>query len=402
MILQRYIFRELLISFILTCLSFTLVMFLGAALQQIHRFEELGFGFVVAVAPYLVPFLLAFTVPISTLAAATIVYGRLAADNEILAMRASGIHPWRVMAPAIALGAGLSLFLLVFNERVVPEAKHQTKVLTRKALLSVLRAPPPGPNAVLNLSSQFRITYEEFDRAAHAFENIHVIELGDYGLKAREFSARRGVLEFADETKPPVIHLEYAECVVFRPTGGPDGYTRHEIFRTKAWHDLPLLVSDLFGQPRRVREMDRLQIADLLREERSADGRRTASGFEVTELVMELHRRIAAAFGPLVFVLIGAPVGILVRRSSKVGGLAAALPGLLVYYGLTLMGESMADQGTLLGPALAWARHLQSFAPAIMGGTAWASYAAVAGPIWTADVLLGAAGLALTVYVVRR
>ena len=364
MILQRYIFRELLISFLLTCAAFSFVMFLAAALQQIHRFEALGFDFVLTAAPYLGPFLLTFTIPISSLAAATLVYGRLAADNEILAMRASGIHPWRVMAPGVALGALLSLGLLALNEYVVPEAKYRTKVLTRKAVTNVLRAPPPGPDAVLNLS-QFRITYREFDPKNGAFDHIDIVELSE-GRKTREFSAEKAAIRFEDDVKPPVMRLAEANGVVFRPE---DNYHRHEIFRSKAWEDLPLLIGDLFGRPRGARDLRRYQLDSLAD---PALFRDPPPGILPAEIHMEIQRRSATALAPLVLVLVGVPVGILVRRSSKIGGLATILPALLVYFGLALFGESVAE------------------------------HRALAGLVWTADAVVGAAGVVLTARILRR
>jgi lipopolysaccharide export system permease protein len=56
-------------------------------------------------------------------------FSRLAAENEITALKASGVSPWRVVTPALFAGLVMSLFLLAFNDQVLPRANHQLKTL---------------------------------------------------------------------------------------------------------------------------------------------------------------------------------------------------------------------------------------------------------------------------------
>ncbi len=75
------------------------------------------------------PFTVALTIPMSVLVAALYAYSRLAAENEVTAFKASGVSPWRLVAPSLMLGVVMSLGLLAFNDQVLPRANHRLKTL---------------------------------------------------------------------------------------------------------------------------------------------------------------------------------------------------------------------------------------------------------------------------------
>jgi lipopolysaccharide export system permease protein len=76
-----------------------------------------------------VPFTVALTVPMSVLVAVLYAFSRLAGENEVTAMKASGVSPWRLVSPAIAGGVFCSIALLAFNDQVLPRANHRLKTL---------------------------------------------------------------------------------------------------------------------------------------------------------------------------------------------------------------------------------------------------------------------------------
>src|SRR4051812_45890420 len=88
-----------------------------------------------------VPFTVALTVPMSVLVAVLYAFSRLAAENEVTALKASGVSPWRLVSPALTGGVVMTLGLLAFNDQVLPRANHRLKTLqddisqTKPALL---------------------------------------------------------------------------------------------------------------------------------------------------------------------------------------------------------------------------------------------------------------------------
>jgi len=87
--LQRYIFRELFKVFVLAAVALTLMLSIGMILRPV---QEYGVGpkQVIHLIGYFLPITLTFILPLSALFAASLVYGRFAADNELTACKASG------------------------------------------------------------------------------------------------------------------------------------------------------------------------------------------------------------------------------------------------------------------------------------------------------------------------
>src|SRR5262245_31789055 len=79
---------------------------------------------ILAIIPLIIPSTLPFTIPATTLFATCVVYGRLAHDNEILAIKAAGINLLKVVWPAVILGVVMSAVTLGLYYRIIPHT-HQ-------------------------------------------------------------------------------------------------------------------------------------------------------------------------------------------------------------------------------------------------------------------------------------
>lgn len=118
--LYGYILRELLKTMLLAVTAMTVLFTMGGGLYNIIRFEGVSAGDVLTVIPLLVPIVVTMSLPVAALFAATMVYGRLAADNELTACRAAGINVHRLFLPAFLLSIFVSLFVLVLGNFVIP------------------------------------------------------------------------------------------------------------------------------------------------------------------------------------------------------------------------------------------------------------------------------------------
>ncbi|MCY3023728.1 MAG: LptF/LptG family permease, partial [Planctomycetota bacterium] len=110
--LQLYVLREFAIAFALALAACTLFMLLGIFFMKTSDYEEFGItlGQVAMLTPYLMPKALGLSVPPATMIAVATVFGRLSAENEILAAQAGGA-PIRVMAlPLLVCACFLSAF----------------------------------------------------------------------------------------------------------------------------------------------------------------------------------------------------------------------------------------------------------------------------------------------------
>src|SRR4051794_20026977 len=114
-----YIFRDLLRIFFLTSGALAGIMSFGGLMRPLTE-HGLSVGQVARMLSYFMPAMTTYSLPIAALFATTMVYGRLAADNEITACRAAGISHLAVAYPALILGILIALLSLVSLCVVVP------------------------------------------------------------------------------------------------------------------------------------------------------------------------------------------------------------------------------------------------------------------------------------------
>jgi lipopolysaccharide export LptBFGC system permease protein LptF len=117
--LYRYILGELLKLLVLTTAVLVVVMSFGAAIQPMSD-GKLSPGLLVKFVVFTMPTVLGFALPFAGAFASTLVFIRLANENEILACSASGISYLRILAPVLALGLVLTGGMLYLSNTVVP------------------------------------------------------------------------------------------------------------------------------------------------------------------------------------------------------------------------------------------------------------------------------------------
>src|SRR5476651_2048798 len=110
---------ELVKIFFLALIALTGIILLAGIISEAMK-NGFGPAQILACIPLLLPSLLPYTVPTTTLFATCIVYGRLSADNEILALKAAGAHIVHVIWPAVLLGVVTGAATMIFYLNVIP------------------------------------------------------------------------------------------------------------------------------------------------------------------------------------------------------------------------------------------------------------------------------------------
>jgi lipopolysaccharide export system permease protein len=130
-LLTRYILRELIGPLIFALSTLTALLLLQQVAKQFGNLVGKGLGWGVIGEFFLlsIPFIIAMTMPMGVLVAVLYAFSRLTAENEVTALRASGISVMRLVRPAIYFGATLGLAMLVFNDQVLPRSNHRLRTL---------------------------------------------------------------------------------------------------------------------------------------------------------------------------------------------------------------------------------------------------------------------------------
>ncbi len=112
---NRYILWEVTKLFSIALIAFTAVIMLGGLVQQMSR-EGLGPMAIIELLPYLLPIGLQFGLPPTLLFAVCSVYGRISADNEVVAIKAAGVNPIKIVTPTLVLAFMISLLAVWLND----------------------------------------------------------------------------------------------------------------------------------------------------------------------------------------------------------------------------------------------------------------------------------------------
>jgi lipopolysaccharide export system permease protein len=131
-IFHRYVFKEHLSPFTLALVVLLFVLLTNFLLRAIDRFlgKGLDFGILVEYVALNLAWIAALAVPMAVLVATLMAFGRMSHDNEITAMRTSGISYATILRPALLFGTLICLMLLYFNNQVLPEANHKARLLS--------------------------------------------------------------------------------------------------------------------------------------------------------------------------------------------------------------------------------------------------------------------------------
>jgi lipopolysaccharide export system permease protein len=327
-----------------------------------------GFGpmQIIGIIPLLLPSLLPYTVPTTTLFATCIVYGRLSADNEILALKAAGTHIIHVIWPAVLLGVVTAVATMIFYIDVIP----YTGYLLRNHVVNDIEEL-----LYTMLRRDGHITHPRLSVEIHV-NNINGRKLQDAVIKRKAGDGNGfDVIAFAKEAELRVdtahkqILVDMRQCSIVQKDGA------EAVVDSKIWPvELP---QDFLGSTNKIRAMDmtwselfeyrdkyekekaeiearidahqakqNLNPAGQDDELRNLYNERRYRTEQLDSIYSEFHMRPALALGCLCFALVGCPVGIWFSKSDYLSAfITCFLPIVIVYYPLMFCMYDMGRAG---------------------------------------------------------
>ena len=134
MILARYILFQFLPPFFFGLSLFTGVLVLNKVFDLLDLLINKGATFAVSLKVFVLflPTILSLSVPMSMLLACLLTFGQLSEDNEIIALRASGLSFRQILWPPLAFAVLVSFSLIPFNTQLAPAAMNQFRALFHK------------------------------------------------------------------------------------------------------------------------------------------------------------------------------------------------------------------------------------------------------------------------------
>ena len=332
-ILRNYILRECVLPFLLSLGVLTGVFLLGNLIRLANMVINKGvsLGLVGKVFLYYVPFFLTYTLPISSLVAVILTFSRFSADNEILALRASGIHLRSLLAPVLSIAFILSLFALILNTRLVPYAYQKQRELLKEMGTKNPTALLEAGTFITDFKDQTIFIYRI---EGNKLYNIRIYQPQPNGKMTRTITAKEG--EFTQVPGESKIKLK----LVNGTTDEPDLNDPNNFYKLK-FNTFFRTLDMTAGSKEKV---DKKPKGMSLKEVREAIHELGIRGIDTTPLVIEFHRKLSWSFSVLIFIMIGLPIAVVTHRREKTANIALALVCAAAYYLLTLACEALCIQ----------------------------------------------------------
>jgi lipopolysaccharide export system permease protein len=329
MILQRYILRELIGSFLFAFFAVLAVCVIGTMFQVVRAFPGLGLEILAKALPLTVGSIATWVILVGACTSSTLVYARLAAENEITAMRACGIHAWRIIAPAVLLGLLLIGIAYPLNEIVVPTARHRKRASFREATLYALKFPPAGSQDFK--IGLMRITYMDYRDGRMVGPTV-----SKYGV-SKKTQEHKLVMECFAPSGAILVDGNQLSVVMTKPYGWEiNEKGQQEQFSAGNDVTIPIPPEEIENLPRQLPDKPSQELWELYFKSKDRALR--------NQILLILHTRYAASLAPMLLVLVAMPIGILVQRGSRLAGLGAALPPLLIYFVCYFVFQGLGDK----------------------------------------------------------
>ena len=417
--LNKYLFKESLVPFLLSVAVITTVLFLQFLIRAVDRFLGKGLD-VITIFEYLflnMAWIIALSVPMSLLISSVMTFGRMSQQNEITALKSAGVNLFNIIKPSLWFSLFVAVLLCIFNNFVLPEMNYNARLLAK----DIYQKKPEltiEPGYFVDMIPQYTIIVKQLDgkdfKDVRIFSKndtseqttiyadsgnlksdgniitinlksgeIHEIDLTDYDYYRKiKFDTHQIIISLDDlilnrtsesnrtdrEMRVPQMLEEIQKNRVFINAI----YKRIDDIKDNL--DIEKTPSDLISI---VSEIEKLKLKKS--KEISKNKNQIADGMEINEEIIglnntsrqlqneftilnnykktnnkfrvEIHKKFTLAVACILFTLVGAPLGILVKRGGITIASALSITFFLIYYILLIWGEQLADRN-LLNPGI--------------------------------------------------
>lgn len=380
--------------------------------------------------------MLSLSIPMAVLVASLMAFGRLSGDQEITACKAAGISPLSLMRPVLIVSLLLSGLMVVFNNWILPEANHRSvelmNAVSRKkphAFIDAGRLITQFPDVQLWINridptsgTLYGIQIYEMEKKGAPriiYADSASMEYADNGATLM-LKLRSGETHMTDAEHPEnYFRIRFFSQDLAMKNVDDRLERRSRSYRSD--REMPVemmldVVKDAkvkYAEARQQAEEKRLNTLVSLREALVGDSvvpansankieqdsiqrRRSLQKLRVQEIsalrtterfygrieaelkrqaqyTVEIHKKFSTSFACFIFILIGAPLGIMARKGGIGTGILYSLAFFVVFWICLIGGENMADR-LLINPVLA---------------------------MWSPDIIIGAFGIFITISMVR-
>jgi len=349
-ILRDYLLREFR-GPLLLCMS--VLTFLMVLIGNLKRIADLVINkgvdifSVLQIFIYLTPYIVTYTLPISVLVAILLALGRLSSDNEVIAIRSSGINLFRLLLPLLSIGFALSLALAIFNDRAGSYAHFAyRRTLQEMGIKNPTAAFEEG--VFIDSFKKYILFIYKVDQKKNRLSNIRIYEPQGDDKPTRTIVAKSG--EFITIPCKNIVKLKLIDGTSDEPD--PENPTNFYKLNFRTYFmDLDMVQMQDKVVEKKYKEM-------TIRELKKEAAKLENEGINPAPLITKIHEKIALAFSCFVFMLLGSSLGIITRRREKSINIGIAVLIIVCYYPMYIGLVALAMEGKLPAAFALWAPNI--------------------------------------------
>jgi LPS export ABC transporter permease LptF len=350
--LDKYILREF-IPFFLVGFAFLNTFFIINKMLEMMDLlivKRVEVTTVLKLLLFMLPYTFAVTIPLSLLAATLMAFGRMSSDFEIIALLASGTSYWRMLRLPIILGLIFSLFMVFFNDKILPWGNFHFKKTYREVALKRPFSQLLEHRFVTIEGKTFGVG--KIDEKNNILYDIIIYERDRVDGNLVVTSAQKGTWLKNTKVKDmnnniyQLMRLQLQNGTVQSYEGGPSREFHVQTFQ-RMTINIRFRITEDISVDKSARE---LSIGELRQE--ILNMKKRGEIRTVSELTFEYHKKLAIPFASLSFILIGLGLAMIPKKAGIGYGLLMTVVIMFFYYLCLAMGEAYGKSG-VINPALA-------------------------------------------------
>ncbi len=344
-IINRYIFKEIALPFIIILFVLTFVLLMGKLLQIMDLMINKGISVfdIGKLIIFLMPSFLMFTIPIALLIAILIAMGRFSADNEITVLRASGLSLIQLYSPVAVASLITFAFTIIVGFFLVPQSNFASKRLLFD--LAKQNAGIGIKEKVFNADFKGIVLYA--DKIPVDGDHMEGVIVSDTRTadEPNTIIAKRAYLVSDPESLTVTLRLE--DGAIHVVSANLKNYRKID-FKT---YDINL---DLAGAVVSMTDASKSSTDMTMKELLNKMKKPGLNKSEVSELAIEVHKKFSIPLSCIFFALLAFPLGITHNRAVKSRGFAVGIIIVSLYYLLRIGGEALVETGRLTPAIGVW------------------------------------------------
>jgi lipopolysaccharide export system permease protein len=299
---------------------------------------------------------MAYVLPFGMLTAVLLVFGRFSADQELTAVRASGVSLVSLVTPVLFLSLGLCVLCAVFNLWIAPECRNAYKNLifqygarTVSTLMTEDRFIDEIPGMIIYIRKKDGDDLE--DVRIYGLKGTEITNQVSAAAARINYDPQAQTIEF--ELKDVLLRQRYErdpkDDETFIGPPAPEKPPEWFMMKSGAITTNPIDLAPLFRGERKAK-LSEMNLKQLIRER----DEREAQGVSNMPVRVQIHRQLSFSFACFAFTLVAIPLAIQAHRRETSIGIAIALVLVMIYFSFIIIGDALESKEHLQPHLILW------------------------------------------------